>query len=71
MSDWLIRTPHGWVEPMPPACSCGSNRHMIGWAWCRCDGAEHGGHRSWKCRACGLRTLPGCTDAELLAESAR
>lgn len=69
MNEWLTRTSHGWVEPMPPPCRCGSVQHMVGWAWCRCNGAEHGGHRSWRCRECGLRTLLGCTDAELLAEN--
>lgn len=35
MNNWLIRTSRGWVEPMPPTCSCGSTQHVIGWAWCR------------------------------------
>src|SRR5699024_6560480 len=68
MNDWLIRTPQGWVEPMPPACRCGSTRYMIGWTWCGCDGARNGGHRSWCCRVCEARTLPGCTrDRDALA----
>jgi len=53
--SWLIRTPQGWMEPRPPRCSCGSDRHLIGWIACPCgEGPHTGGHRTWQCRECGL-----------------
>ena len=61
MADWLIRTSRGWVEPSPPTCGCGSDRHLIGWQACRCgDGPVAGGHRTWECRECGERLAVGC-----------
>lgn len=72
VNDHLLRTPHGWVEPMPPP-PCGLTRHMVGWAWCRCDGAEHGGHPSWKCRATHQWTngTRDCGQQSRSAESSR
>lgn len=61
MADWLIRTSRGWVEPSPPTCGCGSDRHLIGWQACRCgDGPVAGGHRTWECQECGERLAVGC-----------
>lgn len=59
---WLIRTPDGWTEPMPPQCGCGSTRFLIGWTHCLCgQGPLTGGHRTWTCRACEKRQAVGCT----------
>ena len=61
IESWLLRTPHGWVEPTPPDCPCGSDRYLIGWQDCQCGpGPFTGGHRTWECRGCGARTLVGC-----------
>ena len=61
IESWLLRTPHGWVEPTPPDCPCGSDRYLIGWQACQCGaGPFTGGHRTWECRGCGARTLVGC-----------
>lgn len=45
MSDWLIRTPHGWAEPMPGPCACREPRRVIGWVSCLCGGGPLTGGR--------------------------
>lgn len=63
MDSWLIRTEHGWVEPGPPPCACGSERFMVGFHHCMCGaGPLHGGHRTWTCRQCEQKTHVGCAD---------
>lgn len=60
MSTHLIHTRHGWTYPDPGPCACGDTAATCGWVFCRCVGAEGGGHPSWRCRSCGaVRTL-GC-----------
>lgn len=56
----LIKTAHGWTYPDPGPCPCGEAGAMVGFEFCRCAGADGGGHPSWRCRACDeVRTL-GC-----------
>lgn len=59
----LIKTPAGWAYPDPGPCSCGERAAMRAWEFCRCPGAEGGGHPERRCKACGkVRTL-GCVGA--------
>jgi hypothetical protein len=63
MSIDLIPTPHGWTYPDPGPCECGESAAMRGWQFCRCAGADGGGHPAWRCRTCDtVRTL-GCVGA--------
>lgn len=56
----LIRTSSGWIYPEPGPCVCGESTARRGWEFCRCAGAEGGGHPAWRCTACDeIRTL-GC-----------
>ena len=60
MSVDLIHTPAGWAYPDPGPCDCGERAAWRGWEFCRCAGADGGGHPAWRCRACdAVRTL-GC-----------
>lgn len=56
----LQRTPKGWEETAPQVCGkCGHElagmQVLVGHQPCRCD--QRGGHRSWRCRACGEPTF--------------
>lgn len=65
----LTRIPAGWAEPLPLVHACGSDRRIVGRAWFGCAGARHGGHRSWRCRACDrVRTLGCVGPVEVMSE---
>lgn len=60
MSVELIRTRHGWTHPKPGPCACGESAAWVSFQFCRCAGAEGGGHISWRCRACDQVRMLGC-----------
>lgn len=56
----LLQTPAGWTYPDPGPCACGEAAAMVGWAFCRCEGASGGGHPSWRCQDCDAVRVLGC-----------
>lgn len=62
MTSWLIETPRGWVEPLPPECACGTRRQLVGSTAFGCGGGPmEKGYRTWECFGCGVRAAVGFT----------